>query len=152
VDRDPDDLTICVAAPAYVTDGTEEGLAHGREQCRWFGGMVGNHVADIVSRYGDQSGAVPQALTDYIKGREGYDYNEHGQAGNVHTQFVPDDIVDRFCIVGPVGDHIERMNALKALGVDQFAIYLQHDDKDHTLQVYGEKVIPAVAETVKAKV
>jgi hypothetical protein len=44
------------------------------------------------------------------------------------------------------------MNALKALGVDQFAIYLQHDDKDHTLQVYGEKVIPAVAETVKAKV
>ena len=111
--RDPDDITICVAAPAYVTDGTEEGLAHGREQCRWFGGMVGNHVADIVARYGDQSGAVPQALTDYIKGREGYDYNEHGQAGNVHTQFVPDDIVDRFCIVGPVSEHIERMVALK---------------------------------------
>ena len=26
---------------------------------------------------------VPAALTDYIAGREGYDYNEHGQAGNV---------------------------------------------------------------------
>jgi probable F420-dependent oxidoreductase len=149
--RDPAEITICVAAPAYVTDGTPEGLAHGREQCRWFGGMVGNHVADIVARYGDQSGVVPQALTDYIKGRQGYDYNEHGQAGNVHTQFVPDDIVDRFCIVGPVSDHIERMVALKELGVDQFSIYLQHDDKDHTLQVYGEKVMPAVAETVKAK-
>ena len=149
--RDPADITICVAAPAYVTDGSAEGLAHGREQCRWFGGMVGNHVADIVARYGDQSGAVPQALTDYIKGRQGYDYNEHGQAGNVHTQFVPDDIVDRFCIVGPVSEHIERMVALKDLGVDQFSIYLQHDDKDHTLQVYGEKVMPAVAETVKAK-
>ena len=24
-----------------------------RDQCRWFGGMVGNHVADIVDRYGD---------------------------------------------------------------------------------------------------
>ena len=23
-----------------------------REQCRWFGGMVGNHVADIVAKYG----------------------------------------------------------------------------------------------------
>ena len=149
--RDPADITICVAAPAYVTDGSEEGLAHGREQCRWFGGMVGNHVADIVARYGDQSGAVPQALTDYIKGRQGYDYNEHGQAGNPHTQFVPDDIVDRFCIVGPVSDHIDRMVALKNLGVDQFSIYLQHDDKDHTLQVYGEKVMPAVADTVKAK-
>ena len=150
VGRDPADITICVAAPAYVTDGTEEGLAHGREQCRWFGGMVGNHVADLVARYGD-SGAVPQALTDYIKGREGYDYNEHGLAGNPHTQFVPDDIVDRFCIVGPVSTHIERMTALKALGVDQFSIYLQHDDKDHTLQMYGEKVMPAVAETVKAR-
>ncbi|MGZ4724230.1 MAG: TIGR03842 family LLM class F420-dependent oxidoreductase, partial [Ilumatobacteraceae bacterium] len=149
--RDPAGITICVAAPAYVTDGTPEGLAHGREQCRWFGGMVGNHVADLVARYGDTSSAVPQALTDYIKGRQGYDYNEHGQAGNVHTQFVPDDIVDRFCIVGPVSTHIERMVALKALGVDQFAIYLQHDDKDHTLQMYGEKVMPAVAETVKAR-
>ena len=149
--RDPADITICVAAPAYITDGTTQGLAHGREQCRWFGGMVGNHVADLVARYGDTSGAVPQALTDYIKGRQGYDYNEHGQAGNVHTQFVPDDIVDRFCIVGPVSAHVERMTALKALGVDQFAIYLQHDDKDHTLQMYGEKVMPAVAETVKAR-
>src|SRR4249919_3398110 len=75
--RDPDEVMICVAAPAYVTDD----VAHARDQCRWFGGMVGNHVADIVARYGETS-AVPQELTDYIKGREGYDYNEHGQAGN----------------------------------------------------------------------
>ena len=149
--RDPDEITICVAAPAYITDGTAEGLAHGREQCRWFGGMVGNHVADIVARYGADDSSIPQALTDYIKGRQGYDYNEHGQAGNTHTAFVPDEIVDRFCIVGPPEVHIERMNALKALGVDQFSIYLQHDDKDHTLQAYGERVMPAVADHVKAK-
>lgn len=148
--RDPDRITICVAAPAYVTDGTPEGLAHGREQCRWFGGMVGNHVADIVARYGADDSSIPQALTDYIKGRQGYDYNEHGQAGNTHTSFVPDEIVDRFCIVGPPEVHIERMRQLKALGVDQFAIYLQHDDKDHTLSAYGEKVMPAVAEHVRA--
>ena len=149
--RDPDSITICVAAPAYVTDGTAEGLAHGREQCRWFGGMVGNHVADLVARYGSDTSMVPQALTDYIKGRDGYDYNEHGQAGNTHTQFVPDEIVDRFCIVGPPEVHVERMEALKALGVDQFAVYLQHDDKDHTLGVYGERIVPAVAEAVRAK-
>jgi probable F420-dependent oxidoreductase len=147
--RDPDSLTICVAAPAYVTSDDDDAVAHGREQCRWFGGMVGNHVADIVARYGDEA-PVPAALTDYIKGRQGYDYNEHGQAGNTHTQFVPDEIVDRFCIVGPPEVHIERMRALKDLGVDQFSIYLQHDDKDHTLQAYGEKVLPAVAEHVRA--
>ena len=148
--RDPADITICVAAPAYVTDGTEAGLAYGREQVRWFGGMVGNHVADIVARYGDDA-PVPKALTDYIKNRQGYDYNEHGQSGNSHTTFVPDEIVDRFCIVGPVETHIQRMQDLKDLGVDQFAVYLQHDDKDHTLQAYGEKVMPAVADHVRAK-
>ncbi len=41
-----------VAAPAYVTaDDSPEALAHAREQCRWFGGMVGNHVADLVEEY-----------------------------------------------------------------------------------------------------
>ena len=145
-------MTICVAAPAYVTDGSDRGLAHGREQCRWFGGMVGNHVADIVERYGDQgSSGIPQALTDYIAGREGYDYNEHGRAGNTHASFVPDEIVDRFCIVGPPAEHVARLEALKSLGVDQFAVYLQHDAKESTLQAYGELIMPAVAEAVRAK-
>ena len=148
--RDPKSVKICVAAPAYVTDGTEAGLAHGLEQCRWFGGMVGNHVADIVERYGD-SAPVPKALTDYIKGRQGYDYNEHGKAGNSHTAFVPDEIIDRFCIVGPVEAHVKRLNELRDMGVDQFSVYLQHDAKDETLRAYGEKVIPAIAEYVRAK-
>jgi probable F420-dependent oxidoreductase len=148
--RDPKSVKICVAAPAYVTNGTEAGLAHGLEQCRWFGGMVGNHVADIVERYGD-SAPVPKALTDYIKGRQGYDYNEHGKAGNSHTAFVPDEIIDRFCIVGPVEAHVKRLNELRDMGVDQFSVYLQHDAKDETLRAYGEKVIPAIAEYVRAK-
>lgn len=149
--RNPDDIKICVAGPAYVTDGSTEAQAHARDQLRWFGGMVGNHVADIVERYGHDGGAVPAALTEYIKQRKGYDYNEHGQAGNSHTDFVPDEIVDRFCIIGPPEEHIRRLEELRALGVDQFAVYLQHDDKDRTLAAYGEKIIPAVMEQVKAK-
>ncbi len=144
--RNPDDIYICVAAPAYVTDDVE----HARDQLRWFGGMVGNHVADIVERYGE-GGGVPKALTDYIKDRQGYDYNQHGRAGNTHTDFVPDEIIDRFCIIGPPEEHIRRLEELKALGVDQFAVYLQHDDKDHTLLEYGERILPAIAETVDAK-
>jgi probable F420-dependent oxidoreductase len=144
--RNPDDVYICVAAPAYVTDDVD----HARDQLRWFGGMVGNHVADIVERYGE-GGGVPKALTDYIKGRQGYDYNQHGQAGNTHADFVPDEIVDRFCIIGPVEEHVRRLEELKALGVDQFALYLQHDDKDHTLLEYGERIIPAIQDTVLAK-
>ena len=138
--RDPAAIKFCVAAPAYVGDD----LAHQRDQTRWFGGMVGNHVADIVARYG-ADGAVPQVLTDYIKGRQGYDYAEHGRAGNSHTSFVPDEVVDRFCVLGPVEAHLQRLEELRAIGVDQFALYLQHDDKEATLRAYGEKIIPVVA-------
>ncbi len=144
--RDPASVRICVAAPAYVGDD----LAHQRDQCRWFGGMVGNHVADIVGRYGTD-GPVPKALTDYIAGRAGYDYNEHGRAGNPHTAFVPDEIVDRFCLLGPVAQHVARLDELAGLGVDQFAVYLQHDGKEQTLAGYGEHVIPAVGEHLLAR-
>lgn len=149
--RDPEALTFCVAAPAYVTDGSAQAHSHAVDQCRWFGGMVGNHVADIVAKYGastnsaDTAGsAVPPALTDYIAGREGYDYSQHGRAGNTHAEFVPDEIVERFCVIGTPDEHVAKLEALEALGVDQFAVYLQHDAKDDTLAAYGEHVIPRV--------
>jgi probable F420-dependent oxidoreductase len=136
--RDPDSISICVAAPAYVGDN----LDHQRDQVRWFGGMVGNHVADLVLRYGAGQSRVPAALTDYIKARQGYDYDHHGKAGNPSTDFVPDDVIDRFCLLGPPRQHIERLKELRALGVDQFAVYLMHDEMDQTLEAYGSKIIP----------
>jgi alkanesulfonate monooxygenase SsuD/methylene tetrahydromethanopterin reductase-like flavin-dependent oxidoreductase (luciferase family) len=88
--------------------------------------MVGNHVADLGARYGE-GGAVPLALTDYVKARQRYDYSHHGKAGNPSTDFVPDDIVDRFCVLGTAEDHVAKLTELKELGVDQFNIYLIHD-------------------------
>jgi probable F420-dependent oxidoreductase len=148
--RDPDALTFCVAAPAYVGDDSESSVKHMREQCRWFGGMVGNHVADIVAKYGEGAD-FPQVLTDYIKGREDYDYNEHGRAGNTHTEFVPDEIVDRFCLLGTPEQHVAKLEELKAIGVDQFAVYLQHDNKEETLRQYGEAIMPVLRDHVTAK-
>ncbi|MBA4021761.1 MAG: TIGR03842 family LLM class F420-dependent oxidoreductase [Gordonia sp.] len=145
--RDPESITIVVAAPAYVGDD----LDHQRDQCRWFGGMVGNHVADLVDKYGGDGSQVPVTLTEYIKNRQGYDYNEHGRAGNSHTEFVPNEIIDRFCILGPAEEHVRRLRELQELGVDQFAIYLQHDGKDQTLAAYGDTIIPAMAPAVAAR-
>ena len=138
--RDPDDISICVVAPAYVRDD----LAHQRDQLRWFGGMVGNHVFDLVNRYGHDSDHIPKALTDYIHAREEYDYAHHGRAGNPGTEFVTDEIVDRFCVLGDVEDHVDKLREMKALGVDQFALYLMHDAVEETLDAYGAHIIPAV--------
>ncbi|MGW3950296.1 TIGR03842 family LLM class F420-dependent oxidoreductase [Streptomyces sp. NPDC004752] len=143
--RSADEVKICVAAPAYVTDDdSPEALAHAREQCRWFGGMVGNHVADLVAKYGAHSGMVPDELTEYIKAREGYDYAHHGRSGNPDTAFVPDEIVDRFCLIGPASAHVEKLRALRESGVDQFAVYAMHDAKEKVIEQYGRAVIPVL--------
>ena len=140
-------VATCVVAPAYVGDD----IAHQRDQLRWFGGMVGNHVADLVKRYGENSSSVPKALTDYIRDRADYDYSHHGRAGNPSTDFVPDDIVDRFCVLGRVEDHIEKLTTLRDTGADHFAIYLMHDAEDETLDAYGQSVLPVLAGTAAAR-
>jgi probable F420-dependent oxidoreductase len=137
--RDPASITMCVAAPAYV--GVD--LPHQREQLRWFGGMVGNHVADLVARYGTD-GPVPHALTDYIEGRKGYDYAHHGKAGNPTVDFVTDEIMDRFCLLGPASAHVDRLQELREIGADQFAVYLMHDEEEKTLAAYSDDVIPVL--------
>ena len=111
-------------------------------------GMVGNHVADIVARYG-ASGAVPQALTDYIAGRTGYDYNQHGQAGNTRADFVPDEIVDRFTVPARRGAHradaaaqVDRRRPVRRIPPTQ--------QQGETLRVYGEHVIPALRDHTSA--
>ena len=149
--RDPDALTMCVAAPG-LRHRRSAGLAHARDQCRWFGGMVGNHVADIVRRYGGDGAAVPGGADRLHRRPPGLRLQRArpGRATRTPT-FVPDEIVDRFCLIGPPAAQVARLQELAALGVDQFALYLQHDAKDATLPAYGEHVIPFVSERVAAK-
>jgi alkanesulfonate monooxygenase SsuD/methylene tetrahydromethanopterin reductase-like flavin-dependent oxidoreductase (luciferase family) len=134
-----------------VTDGSDGQRRHALDQVRWFGGMVGNHVVDIVNRYGADGGAIPTSLSDYIKDWRGYDYNTHGRAGNEHTEFISDEIVERFCLVGPPEAHIDKLKKLESVGAGHFGLYLQHDAQDATLAAYGERVIPAINEMVMAR-
>ena len=145
--RAPGSVATAVVAPAYVGDD----IAHQREQLRWFGGMVGNHVADLVKRYGEDASSVPKVLSDYIKDRADYDYSHHGRAGNPSTDFVPDNIVDRFCVLGRVEDHIAKLTTLRDTGADHFAVYLMHDAEDETLDAYGRSVLPVLAGTASAR-
>ena len=145
--RAPGSVATAVVAPAYVGDD----IAHQREQLRWFGGMVGNHVADLVKRYGEDASSVPRVLSDYIKDRADYDYSHHGRAGNPSTDFVPDSIVDRFCVLGRVEDHIAKLTTLRDMGADHFAIYLMHDAEDATLDAYGQSILPVLTGTAAAR-
>ena len=135
--RDPASVRVMAAAPAHVGD-----LADGRDRTRWFPALVSNHVVDLVNKYPRQD--LPEELTTYVRDREGYDYLHHAEVGSSNAAFVSDDIVDRFCLVGSVDDHIARLRELADAGVDQFNLYLMNGDEEEQLEIYGREIIPAL--------
>src|SRR6266571_5724183 len=136
--RDPSQLKCIVCAPSHVS----EDLADAREQVRWFPAMVSNHVMDLIERYGENSDEIPTALTDYVKARKFYDYQEHSRVGAKHGEFVTDEICDRFCVLGTAEQATEKLKELESIGVDQFNIYLMTQGQEATLEAYGREIIP----------
>ena len=142
--RGPNAVMVMAAAPAHVGD-----LAMARDRTRWFPALVSNHVVDLVNKYPRED--LPTALTQYIRDREGYDYLHHAEVGSSNASFVTDDIVDRFCVVGSVAQHIERLHALAEAGVNQFNLYLMNGDEEEQLEIYGREIIPALRDVAAAK-
>jgi probable F420-dependent oxidoreductase len=141
--RDPHAVKVMAAAPAHVGD-----LADARDRIRWFPALVGNHVVDLVNKY---QGELPEALTHYIRGREGYDYLHHAEVGSANAAFVTDDIVDRFGLVGDVEAHVAKLRVLADAGVDQFNFYLMNGNEEEQLEIYGREIIPALRDVPAAK-
>jgi probable F420-dependent oxidoreductase len=137
--RDMSDYKVMAAAPAFL--GNMETC---REATRWFPAMVGNHVADIVEKYGTDRDDIPEALTSYIQGRKGYDYSKHGQSDNPYLDFITDDVIDSFAVLGTPDDHIAKLKKLEAAGVTQFNIYLDNGDEENIIAEYGKTIIPAL--------
>ncbi|HVF92078.1 MAG TPA: TIGR03842 family LLM class F420-dependent oxidoreductase [Blastocatellia bacterium] len=134
--RDFSRMRVMSAAPVWVSDDVEKA----REQVRWFPALVSNHVVDLIARYGTDR--LPEVLTSYVRDRKGYDYLHHAEVGSSNAEFVPDEIVDRFTIVGPVDEHVRRLRELEEIGVTQFNIYLMSGDEEETVKTYGRKVLP----------
>jgi alkanesulfonate monooxygenase SsuD/methylene tetrahydromethanopterin reductase-like flavin-dependent oxidoreductase (luciferase family) len=102
---------------------------------------VSNHVMDLIERYGFDS-EIPAALTEYVKARKFYDYKEHSRVGAKHGEFVTDEIVDRFCVLGTPAEAAAKLKELESVGVDQFNIYLMTHSQEQTLEAYGKEIVP----------
>ncbi len=127
----------------------ETAVKEARDRVRWFPALVSNHVMDLIARYDPSE--LPPELTAYVRDRQGYDYLHHAEVGSSNSTFVADDVVDRFCIVGPVEEHKRRLQELADIGVDQFNIYLMNGEEEACLHVYGQEIIPAFSsDTVKS--
>jgi len=133
--RDPKSLEIMAAAPVWVSDD----LATARQRVRWFPALVSNHVVDLISRYKPED--LPASLTSYVQKRGGYDYQHHAEVGSDNASFVSDEVVDRFCLVGPVEAHRQKLKKLAEVGVTQFNIYLMCGEEEQTLEIYERDIL-----------
>jgi alkanesulfonate monooxygenase SsuD/methylene tetrahydromethanopterin reductase-like flavin-dependent oxidoreductase (luciferase family) len=134
--RDYSKIKIMAAAPVWIDDD----LPKAREIVRWFPALVSNHVVDLLKKYPQDE--LPPELTDYVRERPEYNYLHHAEVGSSNGQFVPDDIVDRYCVVGGVKEQIRRLEELQSLGVHQFNIYLMCGDEEKQVAIYKNKIIP----------
>jgi probable F420-dependent oxidoreductase len=134
--RDPTKIEVMSAAPVWVSDD----LAVGRERVRWFPALVSNHVMDLIRQYKPED--LPPALTSYVQDRGRYDYQHHCEVGSDNADFVSDEVIDRFCLLGPAEAHRKKLYELQKAGVTQFNIYLMCGDEEQTLVDYQRDVLP----------
>jgi probable F420-dependent oxidoreductase len=137
--RDFSKFEVMSAAPVWPSDD----LKTAREHVRWFPALVSNHVMDLISKYKPEE--LPPSLTSFVKNRGAYDYRHHCEVGSDNADFVSDEVIDRFCIIGPVEAHRKKLEALRKVGVTQFNIYLMCGEEEQTLDVYSREVLPVYA-------
>jgi probable F420-dependent oxidoreductase len=136
--RDWRKIEVMAAAPVWISDD----LKTARERVRWFPALVSNHVLDLISRYKPEE--LPPALTAYVRDRGNYDYQHHCEVDSSNANFVSDEVVDRFCLVGPAEAHRQKLKQLASAGVTQFNIYLMCGDEEDTLEKYKKEVLPGI--------
>ena len=141
--RDIRQIEVMAAAPVWVSDD----LNLARERVRWFPALVSNHVMDLIRQYKPED--LPPALTSYVQDRGHYDYQHHCEVESDNANFVSDEVVDRFCLLGPAKAHREKLRALAHVGVTQFNIYLMCGDEEESLDIYEKDVLPEFIKTKK---
>src|SRR6266849_5056926 len=144
--RDPAKIEVMAAAPVWASSD----LKLARERVRWFPALVSNHVIDLISKYKPEE--LPASLVSFVQNRGKYDYLHHCEVGSDNADFVTDEIVDRFCLVGPIEQHRKKLEALRKVGVTQFNIYLMCGDEEQTLDIYAQEIIPRYKAVSKSTV
>lgn len=140
--RDFSKIEVMAAAPVWASDD----LAVARDRVRWFPALVSNHVMDLISKYKPEE--LPPSLVSYVQNRGKYDYLHHCEVGSDNANFVTDEVIDRFCLVGPIDQHRKKLEMLRSVGVTQFNIYLMCGEEEKTLDIYGREVLPHYAGTL----
>ncbi len=135
--RDMSGFAVVSCTATYVSADIEKA----RDEVRPFGAVVGNHVAETLRNTGTNS--LPPELEAFIAGRPGYDYYKHVHTDSAQAGYVPDDVIERLCIVGAIDRCAERVGELREAGVTHLNFYAQTENFDEHMKLYADHVLPA---------
>jgi len=141
--RDAKEIEVMAAAPVWISND----LNAARERVRWFPALVSNHVMDLIRQYKPED--LPPALTSFVQDRGHYDYQHHCEVDSTNANFVSDEVVDRFCLIGPADAHKKKLRELADVGVTQFNIYLMCGDEEQSLDTFRREVLPNFIQSKK---
>ena len=130
--RDPDAITICVAAPAYVGDDLDHARATSAAGSAGWSATTSPTSSAATASGG---GACPAGAHRLHQGPPGLRLQRARPGGqHAHRPSCPTRSSTASASSARSSEHIApAASELRDLGVDQFAIYLQHDGKDATL-------------------
>ncbi len=136
--RDPAAVEIALLCGMWVSDD----LPLARDKCRWAATCATNHLEDVV-RAGPNHG-MPESLTSMVQvKRDHYDYYAgHLDSDAEHTEYLTDDMIDRFAICGPAAHCRERVEELAALGVTELSSAYLNNEFDQ-IETVGRDIIAA---------
>jgi len=140
--RDPVSVEIALLCGMWVSDDLREA----RSKCRWAATCATNHLEDVI-RAGPGHG-MPEELVSMVEvKRTHYDYYAgHLDSSADHTDYLTDDMIDRFAICGPAAICRERIEEMGALGVTEISSAYLNEEYEQ-IDLVGREVIRAL-ETV----
>jgi probable F420-dependent oxidoreductase len=125
--RNLDGFEVISAAAWYIS----KDRAKGRKEIRWFPAMVSNHVLDLLRRYPKDQ--LPKSLVEGMERRGIYDYWEHAKPTAHHLDFVTDEMIDNFGVLGTPEEAVSKLETLWKAGVTNATSYtLSADFLDQT--------------------
>ncbi len=67
---------------------------------------------------------------------------QHAKKDAAHLDFVTEDVVESFGVLGEPEQHAQKLKELEEIGVTQFNIYLMNTEEERIVAEYSNKIIP----------
>lgn len=114
-----------------------------RELVRANASISAHFRRDAVSALAPEDAAVVARVT------QDYDDREHATAHSAQAGDLPDDFLDRFCVIGTADHCVERLRELIALGLDHVIVVGGGRDADPAVrhrsdELFAREVLPAL--------